>query len=189
MDSNQVVEALRMINGGGVQLSSISCLVANGLNGYVNKVFCFLFVIHLQTFLKTCFHFVIRGYCECVLHFSLHQSTMWKKSRALNTFQIGGRGMFLNWFQNILPPLNVQAACTKYNKKILFRWSIPKSVPVFLYYVICWSVLKMTLRILFYFLLFKTWAWEFSLPCPLKDQDFGPILFQFRKLTMIWNSK
>ena len=33
---------------------------------YVNKVFTFLFVIHLQKCLNTCFHFVIMGGCVCI---------------------------------------------------------------------------------------------------------------------------
>ena len=50
----------RMINGNRMHLRSISSLIANGLYTYVNKVFLFfLFFIHLQTFLKTCFFFVI----------------------------------------------------------------------------------------------------------------------------------
>ena len=53
----------RMINGNRMHLSSISSLIAKGLNSYVNKVFLFLFLMHLQTFLKTCFCFVVRGYC------------------------------------------------------------------------------------------------------------------------------
>jgi hypothetical protein len=42
-------------------LSSSSSLIAKGVNTYVNKAF--FFYIHLQTFLKICFHFVIMGYC------------------------------------------------------------------------------------------------------------------------------
>ena len=50
----------RMINGNRMHLSSISSLIAKGLNTCVNKV---LFLIHLVKFQKTCFHFVIMGYC------------------------------------------------------------------------------------------------------------------------------
>ena len=46
----------RMINGNKMHLSSISRLIAKGLNTYVNKC------IHLQTLLKTYFHLVIMGY-------------------------------------------------------------------------------------------------------------------------------
>jgi hypothetical protein len=45
----------RMINGNRMHLSSISSLIAKGLNSYVNKVFLFLFLIRLQTFLKPVF--------------------------------------------------------------------------------------------------------------------------------------
>ena len=48
----------RTINGNRMQMSSISSLIANDLNTYVNKVFLFLFFINLQ---KCCF--VITGYC------------------------------------------------------------------------------------------------------------------------------
>jgi hypothetical protein len=62
VDSNQVVGTSRMINGNRINLSSISSLLAKSLNTYVNKVFLFLFFIHLQTFLKPCCSFVITGY-------------------------------------------------------------------------------------------------------------------------------
>ena len=39
--SNQVVETLRMINGNRMHLSSITSLIAKGLNTYVNKLFLF----------------------------------------------------------------------------------------------------------------------------------------------------
>jgi hypothetical protein len=46
----------RMINENRMHLSSISCLIAKGLNTYVNTFF-----IHLQTFLKTCFRMSLWG--------------------------------------------------------------------------------------------------------------------------------
>ena len=52
----------RMINGNRMHLSSISSLIAKGLNTYVNKV-CLKKQKHLQTFIKTYFHFVTKGYC------------------------------------------------------------------------------------------------------------------------------
>ena len=45
VDSNQVVET-RMINGNRMHLSSISSLIAKGLNTYVNKVFQFFILIY-----------------------------------------------------------------------------------------------------------------------------------------------
>ena len=48
----------RMNNGNRMHLCSISCLIAKGLNTYVTKFVCFL-----QKILKTCFRFVILGYC------------------------------------------------------------------------------------------------------------------------------
>ena len=45
----------RINNGNRMHLSSISSLIAKGLNTYVKKVFLFLFIIHLQTFLKNYF--------------------------------------------------------------------------------------------------------------------------------------
>ena len=50
----------RMINGNRMHLSSISSLI---VNIYVRKVFLFHLFVNLQTFLKTCFCFVIMGYC------------------------------------------------------------------------------------------------------------------------------
>ena len=38
----------KMINGNRMHLSAISRLIAKGLNTYVNNVFLFLFLIHLQ---------------------------------------------------------------------------------------------------------------------------------------------
>ena len=52
-----------MINGNRMHLSLISSLIANGLNTYVIQVFLGYVFIHLQTFRKTCFYFVIIGYC------------------------------------------------------------------------------------------------------------------------------
>ena len=52
----------RMINGNRMHLSSISSLIAKGLNS-VNKVFIW---INFQTFLKTCFRFVIMVYCVSI---------------------------------------------------------------------------------------------------------------------------
>jgi hypothetical protein len=51
------------INGNRMHLSSISSLIAKGLNTYVNKVFLFFIINTLQTFLRTCCRFVIMGYC------------------------------------------------------------------------------------------------------------------------------
>jgi hypothetical protein len=41
VDSNQVVETSRMLTGNRMNLSSISSLIAKGLNTYVNKIFLF----------------------------------------------------------------------------------------------------------------------------------------------------
>jgi hypothetical protein len=56
-----------MINGNRIHLSSISILIAKGLNTYVNKVFLFLSFINLKLFLKTSFQFVIMGYCDVIM--------------------------------------------------------------------------------------------------------------------------
>ena len=53
----------RRINGNRMHLSSIMSLIAKGLNMYVNRYLCFSFFINLQKILKTCFRFVIKGYC------------------------------------------------------------------------------------------------------------------------------
>ena len=58
VDSNQVFETSRIINGNWINLRSISSLIAKGLNTYVNKIAFFFANIS-----KTCFHFVIMGYC------------------------------------------------------------------------------------------------------------------------------
>jgi hypothetical protein len=60
VDSNQVVETSRMINGNRMHLSSISSLIAKSLNTYVKRYFSIDF---FYTFQKTCFRFVIMGYC------------------------------------------------------------------------------------------------------------------------------
>ena len=44
VDANQVEETSRMIKGNGMHMSSISSLIAKGLNTYVNKIFLFLIV-------------------------------------------------------------------------------------------------------------------------------------------------
>ena len=51
----------RMINGNRMHLSSILSLIENGLNSYVNKVFLFLFLIHLQNFYKPVFYLSLWG--------------------------------------------------------------------------------------------------------------------------------
>jgi hypothetical protein len=56
VDSNQVVE--RMINGNRMQLRSISCLIAKGLNTHVNKVFLFFICTKCGTFIKHLANFV-----------------------------------------------------------------------------------------------------------------------------------
>ena len=60
IESNQVVETSRMINGNRMHLSSISSLIAKGLNAYVNKVFLFICK-------NLFFHFVIMGYCDVIM--------------------------------------------------------------------------------------------------------------------------
>ena len=64
VDSNQVVETSQGWSmETGFTWAQLS-LIDKGLNTYVNKVLLFfLLLIHLQRFLKTCFHFVIMGYC------------------------------------------------------------------------------------------------------------------------------
>jgi hypothetical protein len=74
-------------------------LSATGLNTYINKVFLFLWWIHLQKFLKTCFHSTCHYGVLCVdwwgktnnlIHFRirLKQIKMWKKLSGLNTFRM-----------------------------------------------------------------------------------------------------
>jgi hypothetical protein len=53
----------RMINGNQMHLSSISSLVAKGLNTYGNRVFMFCFLINVKKIIKSCFCFVTMGYC------------------------------------------------------------------------------------------------------------------------------
>jgi hypothetical protein len=52
-----------MINGNRMHQSSISSLIAKNLNTYLNKVFQLFFLMNLPKILKTCFHFIIMGYC------------------------------------------------------------------------------------------------------------------------------
>ena len=60
MDSYQIVETLRMINGNRMHPElNLKRFLSNGLNTYVNKVFRFV----LQRLLKTCLRVVIMGYC------------------------------------------------------------------------------------------------------------------------------
>ena len=56
-----------MMNRNRVHLSSISSLIAKGLNTYVNKIFQ-LFVL-MQKCLKTCFYFVIMEYCDVIMEY------------------------------------------------------------------------------------------------------------------------
>ena len=74
VDSNQVVETSRMINGNSIHLSSVSSLTEKGLNTYVNQVFLFIFLI-MQAFLKICFRnnsiskqfiFDLDSLCVCI---------------------------------------------------------------------------------------------------------------------------
>ena len=51
----------RMINGNRMHLSSISSLIAKSLNTYVNKVFLFNILIHLQTLKKAVLTFLLWG--------------------------------------------------------------------------------------------------------------------------------
>ena len=60
VESNEVVETSQ---GCSMHLSSISKLIPKSLNTYLNKVFLFLLLINVQNNLKTCFCFVIMGYC------------------------------------------------------------------------------------------------------------------------------
>jgi hypothetical protein len=53
----------RIINGNRMHLSSISIIIAKGLYIYVNKVLLFKKIYKLANISKTCFHFVIIGYC------------------------------------------------------------------------------------------------------------------------------
>ena len=53
----------RMIYGNWMHPSSISSLTPKGLNTYVNKVFLFKYLMHLQKCQKIFFHFVLMGYC------------------------------------------------------------------------------------------------------------------------------
>jgi hypothetical protein len=52
-----------MFNGNRMHRSSISNLIAKGLNTYVNKVYIFFMLNTFARILKTCFPFVIMGYC------------------------------------------------------------------------------------------------------------------------------
>ena len=58
VDSNQGVETsmeTRMINGNRMHMSSISSLIAKGLNTYVNKVFLFFIFSKLANISKNLF--------------------------------------------------------------------------------------------------------------------------------------
>ena len=46
-----------------MHLSSISSLIAKGLNTYVNVIFLFLYNTFAKMFKKNCFRVVIMGYC------------------------------------------------------------------------------------------------------------------------------
>ena len=61
----------RMINGNRMHRSSISSLIANGLNTYVNKVFLF-FYFYTFAHISEPVCFVIMGYCGLIDKHFLH---------------------------------------------------------------------------------------------------------------------